>query len=85
MLFGGLTCDGLRKGRARIMPSLLRLIHCLVSMAHQRINICTIIGVDGNPDTGADTNLAAVHDKRRLQDILNLLSNANGILHLIHY
>jgi hypothetical protein len=53
-LLRGFTNDDLRKVRAGIISSLLNLIHSLVSTAHQGINICTIIGVDGNPDAGAD-------------------------------
>ena len=53
-LLRSLTSDGLRVALVGIMPSLLRIIHSLVSTAHQGVNICTIIGVDGNPDAGAD-------------------------------
>jgi len=53
-LLRGLTSDGLRVALVGIMPSLLRIIHSFVSTAHQGVNICTIIGVDGNPDAGAD-------------------------------
>lgn len=62
-LLRSFTSDDLRKVRAGIIFSLLNLIHSFVSTAHQGINICTIIGVDGNPDAGADRNFVAINDK----------------------
>ena len=83
-LLRGFTSDDLRKVRAGIIFSLLNLIHSLVSMAHQGIHICTIIGLDGNPDAGADRNFVAIHDKGLSEAIQDCLRNVDCILHLVY-